>query len=255
MAHQGDYRGNNREGWQGGRNYGWNAGGYNTQPYYGGGGNYGGDYIGSGPYEGRDNYDPGYGSSYGGGQARPYYGADRSPDYSGRMSQGNFGGSGNYGMGSESSGRTQNHTGRGPRNYQRSDERIRDDVNEELTRHPGIDASEIDVRVDNGEVTLTGTVDDRRAKRMAEDVAESCSGVKDVHNQLHIDQAQSQAQSRSSRDTQHDREVPRHTERESAASGSHQASGTNDHATNNATDSSRGKSGNKAASSSSTSAS
>jgi osmotically-inducible protein OsmY len=79
-----------------------------------------------------------------------------------------------------------NHTGRGPKGYQRSDERIREDVCVRLTDHPGIDASEIEVLVDAGEVTLSGTVDARTTKRLAEEVAESVSGVRDVHNQLRI---------------------------------------------------------------------
>jgi hypothetical protein len=77
--------------------------------------------------------------------------------------------------------------GRGPKGYRRSDERIREEVNEELTRHPEIDASEIEVNVENGEVTLTGKVGDRHQKRLAEDLAERCSGVNDVHNQLKVD--------------------------------------------------------------------
>jgi osmotically-inducible protein OsmY len=76
------------------------------------------------------------------------------------------------------------HAGRGPKNWQRSDERIREEVNERLTDHPHIDATEIDVQVKNGDVTLTGTVESRNVKRMAEDVAEGVSGVKEVHNQL-----------------------------------------------------------------------
>jgi hypothetical protein len=42
---------------------------------------------------------------------------------------------------------------------------------EALTRHTEIDAS--DVCVENCEVTLTGVVEDRRAKRLAEEIAES----------------------------------------------------------------------------------
>jgi osmotically-inducible protein OsmY len=76
------------------------------------------------------------------------------------------------------------HEGRGPKGYRRSDERIREDVSEELTRHPEVDASEIEVSVQDGEVTLSGTVEDRRAKRLAEDVVERVSGVNEVHNQL-----------------------------------------------------------------------
>ncbi len=76
--------------------------------------------------------------------------------------------------------------GRGPRNYQRSDERIREDVNERLTADPRVDASEIDVRVQNGEVTLSGTVDERRTRRLAEEIIEDLSGVREVHNDLRV---------------------------------------------------------------------
>jgi hypothetical protein len=80
------------------------------------------------------------------------------------------------------------HAGRGPKNYQRSDERIREDVCERLCQHGLIDASEVDVRVQNGEVTMQGSVNDRWAKRTAEDVAENVFGVKEVHNQLRVTQ-------------------------------------------------------------------
>jgi len=79
-------------------------------------------------------------------------------------------------------------TGRGPRNYKRSDERIEEDINEQLTRHGRIDATEIEVSVQNGEVTLRGSVDNRQAKRMAEDIADSVSGVKEVTNQIKVRQ-------------------------------------------------------------------
>jgi osmotically-inducible protein OsmY len=81
------------------------------------------------------------------------------------------------------------HAGRGPRNYQRSDERIREDVCERLCQHGLIDASDIDVRVQNGEVTMEGSVNDRWAKRTAEDVAENVFGVKEVHNQIRVTQS------------------------------------------------------------------
>lgn len=79
-------------------------------------------------------------------------------------------------------------TGLGPRGYQRSDERIRDDVCEALTRHGHVDASEVDVSVENGEVTLRGTVTDRRQKRTAEDALDGIVGIRDVHNQLRVHQ-------------------------------------------------------------------
>ncbi|HEU4629052.1 MAG TPA: BON domain-containing protein [Gemmatimonadaceae bacterium] len=78
------------------------------------------------------------------------------------------------------------YAGRGPKNYRRSDERIHEEVCEALTRHPGLDASDLEVRVADGEVTLSGTVTDRRAKRLAEDLAEDCAGVRDVRNELRL---------------------------------------------------------------------
>lgn len=76
--------------------------------------------------------------------------------------------------------------GRGPKNYVRSDERIREDVCERLCYHPYVDASDVEVTVRDGEVTLTGSADDRDAKRYIGDVAYDVRGVRDVHNQLRI---------------------------------------------------------------------
>ncbi|HEX5166355.1 MAG TPA: BON domain-containing protein [Thermomicrobiales bacterium] len=78
------------------------------------------------------------------------------------------------------------YAGRGPRGYQRTDARIREDVSEILWRADEIDASDIDVTVENGEVTLDGSVDTRWTKRLAEDAAWEASGVYDVHNRLRI---------------------------------------------------------------------
>lgn len=76
--------------------------------------------------------------------------------------------------------------GRGPRSYVRSDERIREDVNEILEEHGDIDATDVTVTVSEREVTLEGSVEDRRTKRLAEDVSASVSGVRDVHNRLRV---------------------------------------------------------------------
>jgi hypothetical protein len=83
--------------------------------------------------------------------------------------------------------RDKNFRGRGPKGYRRSDERIREDVNDRLTDHQYLDASDIDVSVKEGEVTLSGKVFDRADKRLAEDVAESVTGVKNVQNNLRTD--------------------------------------------------------------------
>jgi hypothetical protein len=80
------------------------------------------------------------------------------------------------------------HAGKGPKGYRRSDERIREDVGDVLERHPDIDASDIELQVSEGVVTLSGMVEDRRTKRLAEDVVDTVAGVKDVFNQLRISQ-------------------------------------------------------------------
>jgi hypothetical protein len=76
--------------------------------------------------------------------------------------------------------------GRAPRGYSRSDDRIREDVCDRLTDDPWIDPTEVEIQVRNGEVTLSGTVRDRSEKRRTEDIIESISGVRHVHNNLRV---------------------------------------------------------------------
>jgi osmotically-inducible protein OsmY len=78
------------------------------------------------------------------------------------------------------------HGGRGPKGYRRSDERIREDVSDRLTDDAYVDASEIEVSVEGSEVTLTGSVVSRNARRRAEDLAERVSGVTHVQNNLRV---------------------------------------------------------------------
>jgi hypothetical protein len=76
--------------------------------------------------------------------------------------------------------------GRGPKGYRRSDERIREEICDRLMTHPDVDASEVDVIVAAGIVTLVGAVDDRHQKRIAEYIAEDALGVDDVQNDLKV---------------------------------------------------------------------
>lgn len=80
----------------------------------------------------------------------------------------------------------QNFYGKGPKGYKRSDERIKEEIHEALTWNYEIDASDIEVEVREGEVTLVGTIADRHMKRLAEELIEDISGVRDVTNQLKI---------------------------------------------------------------------
>ncbi len=78
------------------------------------------------------------------------------------------------------------HYGKGPKGYRRSDKRIEEDINERLTAHPGVDATDMEVRVVYGEVTISGRAYDKRSKRLAEDIAYLERGVQQVHNRIRI---------------------------------------------------------------------
>jgi hypothetical protein len=60
-------------------------------------------------------------------------------------------------------------------------------VHDRLTDDPWLDASDIQVAVDHGEVTLSGHVDNREAKHRAERLVEDLSGVRHVQNNLRVD--------------------------------------------------------------------
>lgn len=77
-------------------------------------------------------------------------------------------------------------SGKGPKGYRRSDKRIRRDVNDRLTRHGQLDATEIEVSCKNGEVVLRGSVNNRNGKKIAEDCAKSVGGIQTVRNKLKL---------------------------------------------------------------------
>ncbi|SKA27793.1 SWFGD domain-containing protein [Consotaella salsifontis] len=151
------------------------------------------DYGGYGPYGGRSrDYGP-----YGGGQYpgdidrfRGQYARDRDTRRSdeGRDFWDRAGDEIASWFGDEDATRRReaDHRGKGPRNYTRSDDRIREDVNDRLTNDYAVDASDIEVTVSNREVTLDGHVSSRAEKRRAEDCADAVSGVTHVQNNLRV---------------------------------------------------------------------
>jgi len=72
-----------------------------------------------------------------------------------------------------------------PKGYKRSDERIRDDICETLSRS-GTDVRDVSVEVSEGRVILEGTVIDRYAKHEIEDHAAECMGVSEVDNRIRV---------------------------------------------------------------------
>ncbi|HLH21563.1 MAG TPA: BON domain-containing protein [Chloroflexota bacterium] len=177
--------------------------GYYDEPYYDRYGAYGDRYGSQGEPAG-DRYGyygepPRYGADY---YREPYGRREQRPGASQRepwwIRNGWYDRFGNYHTysftepyGYYDSGSTgENYRGVGPRNYRRSDERIHEDVSDRLCDDPHIDASDITVAVHDGVVTLSGSIPTRRQKRLAEDTAESVSGVWDVNNQLRVTQQQ-----------------------------------------------------------------
>jgi len=164
------------------------SGDYSRGPDYGAG-YYGADYYGA-DY---GNYRPGWGER---GENR--YRDDERPAYSQRWSPDRSwwdraSDELSSWLGDEQAQRRRaldeahrGHYGRGPRGYVRSDERIREDINDRLTEDWLVDASDISVAVAQREVVLSGTVNTRREKRRAEDIAESVSGVEQVQNNIRI---------------------------------------------------------------------
>jgi hypothetical protein len=173
-------------------------------------GRYGG-YGGYGAYE-----DLGYGPGMGWGEG----------DERWRGNEGRWGGEGRFGFGERRFGRwpewSERYRGRdersfgeraeqfferakrkltGPKNYQRSDERIREDLCDRLANAEWIDASEVAVQVQNAEVTLTGTVRERPMKHQIEDIADAVLGVKDVHNQIRIERGLENLETQAARGT------------------------------------------------------
>ena len=213
QGNYGNRQGQYGQGWQHSGSYGneqRNENDWTRNQNYGSGGtpnqdwqqsrntNYGSQYGTSGSYEGR--FDRGYGQSYGSGNRG--YG---SQNYGNQ----NYGSSGqdrdwwdrtkdevSSWFGDEDAERRRRvdrvqgpHRGKGPKDYQRSEDRIREDVCDRLSDDDYVDASNIQVQIQSNEVILTGSVGSREEKRRAEDVVESISGVRNVENRLRVDQS------------------------------------------------------------------
>jgi len=81
------------------------------------------------------------------------------------------------------------HTGKGPRGYHHSDAHLLEEICDRLMQHGQLDARQIQVQVEDGQVTLEGHVHNRHARHIAEETAALVPGVIDVHNHLHIHQS------------------------------------------------------------------
>lgn len=117
----------------------------------------------------RPGYDPTYEDEY--GMKHPYEHGGESNRWSDDI---------------RSEASRESYRGKGPKGYKRSSERIREEACEILTRSHDLDASNIDVVIQDDILVLDGEVSSRHDKRLAEDLVENISGVRDVHNHLVI---------------------------------------------------------------------
>lgn len=83
-------------------------------------------------------------------------------------------------------GTKRDHYGKGPKNWKRNDDRIREDVCEALYQDYFVDASEIEVDAKDGCVSLTGRVETREEKREAERCIEWIPGIIDIINEIRV---------------------------------------------------------------------
>jgi osmotically-inducible protein OsmY len=114
---------------------------------------------------------PAYGQGQGYGQG-PAYG--QGPGYGQRQA---------YGQGR---GRARGPHTRGPKGYQRSDERLKEDISERLMESHYIDSSDVTVEVRGAKVVLEGTVPGRHMKHAIEDIVDACPGVQDIDNRVRV---------------------------------------------------------------------
>ena len=171
---------------------GWEPARWQGDDYFSGNRGYGGFRVGTGMGLASDDYmRPTFGRSYG--------------DASG------YGSRGGYDLGTHQRDvAPRSFRGLGPQSYKRPDERIRDDVYERLTDSHMIDARYILVEVNQGNVTLTGTVGERRMRYAAEDVVAGVLGVANINNQLKVQRESPQSPSTGTPSGSMDDENKRH---------------------------------------------
>ena len=68
----------------------------------------------------------------------------------------------------------------------KTDSDLQRDVLDELKWEPSVDAAHIGVSVDDGVVTLSGTVEEDKQKNKAAQIAKKVNGVKSVVNEIKL---------------------------------------------------------------------
>jgi hypothetical protein len=129
-----------------------------------------------GRYDARSGYNRGDYGGYGGSHGGYAYGSRYG--YGGYRPEGSHAGGQDY--------RQSRTYPRGPKGYQRSDERLKEDICERLMESYHIDSSEVSVDVKGGKVGLEGSVPTRHMKHAIEDIVDACPGVTEIDNRLRV---------------------------------------------------------------------
>ncbi|HXH30657.1 MAG TPA: BON domain-containing protein [Bacteriovoracaceae bacterium] len=90
----------------------------------------------------------------------------------------------NWSKDSRSEAFRENHFGKGPKGYKRSDELIFEEACDALAIDRHLDATFMEMEVKDGCIYLRGEATSRDDKRLAEEIVEHIMGVSDVQNQL-----------------------------------------------------------------------
>jgi|GEM_PF-3629468 len=129
--------------------------------------------------------------SYQGQEAQAGWGRQNEAETSSGSSRGsNYGMSSqfgsSYGSGNQETSRKGQFAGTTPKNFKRSDERIYDDICQKLSQEGHFDVSDVEIKVESGEVSLEGNIENRSDKHRIEMLVDSIMGVKDITNNLKI---------------------------------------------------------------------
>lgn len=80
----------------------------------------------------------------------------------------------------------EDYTGKGPKDWKLSDERLKERVCEVLYHSHDVDPSEMEIKVEDRVVYLSGKIRSKGMKNVAEDLIASIPGVEDVFTRLKI---------------------------------------------------------------------
>lgn len=76
----------------------------------------------------------------------------------------------------------EDHRGHGPRDWRKSDDRLREEVCEALAADATLDARDLNVGADDTDIVLSGVAPCVEARARAEEIAARVVGVRAVHN-------------------------------------------------------------------------